>query len=136
MELFASPAFDDHEQVVFFFDRGSGLKAIVALHDTTLGPAIGGCRMWPYASEAEALTDVLRLAKGMTYKAAMARLPFGGGKTVLIGDPRRDKSQALFRALGRAIDTLGGRYYTDEGVGTSPADVDWASAETPYVLGR
>jgi leucine dehydrogenase len=136
MELFSSPAFDDHEQVVFFFDRGSGLKAIVALHDTTPGPAIGGCRMWPYASEAEALTDVLRLAKGMTYKAAMARLPFGGGKTVVIGDPWRDKSQALFRALGRAIDSLGGRYYTGEDVGTSPLDMDWASAETPYVLGR
>ncbi|HSA82527.1 MAG TPA: Glu/Leu/Phe/Val dehydrogenase dimerization domain-containing protein [Geminicoccaceae bacterium] len=136
MDVFASPAFDDHEQVVFFFDRGSGLKAIVALHDTTLGPAIGGCRMWPYASEADALTDVLRLAKGMTYKAAMTSLPFGGGKTVIIGDPRTGKSEALFRALGRAIDSLGGRYYTGEDVGTSPVDMDWASAETPYVLGR
>jgi len=136
MDVFASPAFDDHEQVVFFFDRGSGLRAIVALHDTSLGPAIGGCRMWPYASESEALTDVLRLAKGMTYKAAMAALPFGGGKTVMIGDPGSDKSEALFRALGRAIDTLGGRYYTGEDVGTSPADMDWARAETPYVLGH
>ena len=136
MDVIASPAFDDHEQVVFFFDRASGLKAIVALHDTTLGPAIGGCRMWPYASEAEAVTDVLRLAKGMTYKAAMARLPFGGGKTVIIGDPRTDKSEALFRALGRAIDSLGGRYYTGEDVGTCPADMDWAFAETPCVLGR
>jgi leucine dehydrogenase len=136
MDVFASPAFDDHEQVVFFFDRGRGLKAIVALHDTTLGPAIGGCRMWPYASEAEALTDVLRLAKGMTYKAAMTSLPFGGGKAVIIGDPRTGKSEALFRALGRAIDSLGGRYYTGEDVGTSPIDMDWASAETPYVLGR
>jgi leucine dehydrogenase len=136
MDVFASPAFDDHEQVVFFFDPASGLRAIIALHDTTLGPAIGGCRMWPYASEAEALTDVLRLAKGMTYKAAMAGLPFGGGKTVIIGDPGRDKSEALFRALGRAVESLGGRYYTGEDVGTSPADMDWAGAETSYVLGR
>jgi leucine dehydrogenase len=136
MDVFASPAFDNHEQVVFFFDRASGLKAIVALHDTTLGPAIGGCRMWPYASEADAVTDVLRLAKGMTYKAAMASLPFGGGKTVIIGDPRTGKSEALFRALGRAIDSLGGRYYTGEDVGTCPADMDWASAETACVLGR
>ena len=136
MDVFASPAFDNHEQVVFFFDRRSGLKAIVALHDTTLGPAIGGCRMWPYPSEAEAVTDVLRLAKGMTYKAAMANLPFGGGKTVIIGDPRTGKSEALFRALGRAVDSLGGRYYTGEDVGTCPADMDWAFAETPCVLGR
>ena len=136
MDVLASPAFDNHEQVVFFFDRASGLKAIVALHDTTLGPAIGGCRMWPYPSEAEAVTDVLRLAKGMTYKAAMANLPFGGGKTVIIGDPRTGKSEALFRALGRAVDSLGGRYYTGEDVGTCPADMDWASAETPCVLGR
>lgn len=136
MDVFGSPAYDDHEQVVFFYDRPSGLRAIVALHDTASGPAIGGCRMWPYASDSEALTDVLRLAKGMTYKAAMARLPFGGGKTVIIGDPRQDKSEALFRALGRAIESLGGRYYTGEDVGTSPADMDWAGEETAYVLGR
>jgi leucine dehydrogenase len=135
MDVFASPAFE-HEQVVFFFDPPRGLKAIVALHDTTLGPALGGCRMWPYASEPEALKDVLRLAKGMTYKAAMAGLPFGGGKTVIIGDPTKDKSKALFQALGRAIESLGGRYYTGEDVGTSPADMDWAGAETAYVLGR
>jgi leucine dehydrogenase len=136
MDVFGSPAYDDHEQVVFFYDRPSGLRAIVALHDTASGPAIGGCRMWPYASESEALTDVLRLAKGMTYKAAMARLPFGGGKTVIIGDPQQDKSEALFRALGRTIESLGGRYYTGEDVGTSPADMDWAGEETAFVLGR
>ncbi len=136
MDVFSSPAFDDHEQVVFFFDAPSGLRAIIAIHDATPGPAIGGCRMWPYASEAEALTDVLRLARGMTYKAAMARLPFGGGKTVILGDPRTDKSEALFRALGRAVDSLGGRYYTGEDVGTDPADMDWAGTETLYVLGR
>ena len=135
MDVFSSPAFDDHEQVIFFYDRDSGLQAIIALHDTTLGPAVGGCRMWPYASEAEALTDVLRLSKGMTFKAAMAELPYGGGKTVIIGDSRKDKSEALFRALGRAIDSLGGRYYTGEDVGTSPADMDWAREETRYVLG-
>ena len=136
MDVFASPAFDDHEQVVFFFDPASALKAIVALHDTTLGPAIGGCRMWPYRTEADAVTDVLRLAKGMTYKAAMANLPFGGGKAVIIGNPATQKSEALFRALGRAVESLGGRYYTGEDVGTCPVDMDWAGAETAYVLGR
>jgi leucine dehydrogenase len=135
MDVFSSPAFDQHEQVNFFYHRDSGLKAIIALHDTTLGPALGGCRMWPYASEADAITDVLRLSKGMTFKAAMADLPYGGGKTVIIGDPRTDKSAALFRALGRAIDTLGGRYYTGEDVGTGPTDMDRAHEETPYVLG-
>jgi leucine dehydrogenase len=136
MDVFSSPAFDEHEQVIFFYDRGSGLKAIVALHDTTLGPAVGGCRMWPYATEDDAITDVLRLSKGMTFKAAMADLPYGGGKTVIIGDPRTDKSEALFRALGRAIDSLGGRYYTGEDVGTGPTDMDWAGEETFCVLGR
>jgi leucine dehydrogenase len=136
MDVFSSPAFDDHEQVLFFYDRPSGLKAIVALHDTTLGPAVGGCRFWPYASDVEALTDVLRLSKGMTYKAAMAELPFGGGKTVIIGDPKAMRSEALFRALGRAIHTLAGTYYTGEDVGTTPQDMNWAGQETPYVLGR
>jgi leucine dehydrogenase len=136
MDVFSSPAFDDHEQVSFFYARPSGLRAIIALHDTALGPAVGGCRFWPYRNEDEALTDVLRLAKGMTYKAAMADLPFGGGKTVIIGNPMTDGSEALFRALGRAIHSLGGRYYTGEDVGTKPADMDWAGEETPYVLGR
>jgi leucine dehydrogenase len=136
MDVFTSPAYDEHEQVVFFHDRERGLRAIVAIHDTTLGPAVGGCRMWPYRSDGEALADVLRLARGMTFKAAMANLPYGGGKTVIIGDPRRDKSEALFRALGWAVDSLGGRYYTGEDVGTTPADMDIAGEETPYVLGR
>jgi leucine dehydrogenase len=136
MDVFSSSAWDDHEQVILFHDRESGLKAIVAIHDTTLGPAIGGCRMWPYASEDEALTDALRLAKGMTYKAAMADLPYGGGKTVLLGDSRTDKSEALFRALGRAVNSLAGRYYTGEDVGIGPTDMDFAGEETPYVLGR
>lgn len=136
MDVFSSPAFDDHEQVLFFYDRPSGLKAIIALHDTALGPAMGGCRFWPYADDAEALTDVLRLAKGMTYKAAMADLAFGGGKAVIIGDPRALRSEDLFRAFGRAVHSLGGMYYTGEDVGTSPSDMDWAGKETPYVLGR
>ena len=110
MEVFSSPAFDEHEQVIFFFDRGSGLKAIVALHDTTLGPAVGGCRMWPYATEADAITDVLRLSRGMTFKAAMADLPYGGGKTVIIGDPRTgqvrsavSRARPLHRWPGRPL---------------------------------
>src|SRR3546814_15617658 len=94
----------------------SGLKAIIAIHNTSRGPALGGCRMWPYASEAEALTDVLRLSRGMTYKSALAGLSYGGGKSVVIGDPRRDKSEALFRAMGRAVDSLGGRSTVAEDV--------------------
>lgn len=136
MQLFGHPEFDGHEEVRFICDRDSGLRAIVAVHDTTLGPAIGGCRMWAYASEAEALTDVLRLSKAMTFKAAMAGLAYGGGKSVILGDPRRDKSKALFRAFGRAVAAMAGRYWTGEDVGTSPADMDEAGSETRYVLGR
>ena len=112
MEIFAHPEFDGHERVVFGHDAASGLRAIIAIHNTNLGPALGGCRMWPYASEAEALTDVLRLARGMTYKSALAGLPFGGGKAVILGDPRKDKSEALFLAMGRFVDSFGGRYVT------------------------
>src|SRR5690606_31861993 len=104
MELFATVETMGHEQVVFFHSPDNGLKAIVAIHDTTLGPALGGLRMWPYASEAEALKDVLRLSKGMTYKAAVSGLNLGGGKAVLIGDPA-SKNEAMFRALGRFIDS-------------------------------
>jgi len=136
MELFSHPEFDDHEEVRFFHDRESGLRAIIAVHDTSLGPAIGGCRMWPYASEAEALSDVLRLSRGMTFKAAMAGLAHGGGKSVILGDPRRDKSPALLRAFGRAVAGFDGRYYTGEDVGTAPADMEIAGSITQYVLGR
>ena len=108
MGVFDAVDFDNHENVVFCHERASGLKAIIAIHNTNLGPALGGCRMWPYASDADALADVLRLSKSMTYKAALAGLPSGGGKCVIIGDPARDKSDDLFRALGRAIDRLGG----------------------------
>ncbi|MBT9283306.1 MAG: leucine dehydrogenase [Hydrogenibacillus schlegelii] len=126
---------DDYEQVVFVQDRGSGLRAIIAIHDTTLGPALGGVRMWPYASEEEALRDVLRLARGMTFKSAAAGLDLGGGKAVILGDPKRDKSEALFRAFGRAVHALGGRYITAEDVGTTVEDLEHVFKETPYVTG-
>jgi leucine dehydrogenase len=135
MDLFAYIEKYDYEQVVFCHDAASGLKAIIAIHDTTLGPALGGCRMWMYSSEEEALLDALRLARGMTYKAAAAGLNLGGGKTVVIGDPRKDKSEALFRALGRYVHSLAGRYITAEDVGTTVHDMDIIHMETPYVTG-
>jgi leucine dehydrogenase len=124
-----------HEEVIFFSDRNCGLKAIVAIHDTTLGPALGGTRMWPYASEEEAIEDVLRLSKGMTYKAAVSGLNLGGGKAVIIGDPNKDKSEALFRTYGRYIESLNGRYITAEDVNISVEDIDHIYAETNYVCG-
>ena len=126
---------DGHEEVVFFSDPSCGLKAIVAIHDTTLGPALGGTRMWPYASEQEAIEDVLRLSKGMTYKAAVSGLNLGGGKGVIIGDPKEDKSEALFRAYGRYIESLNGRYITAEDVNISVEDVEHVYTETSYVVG-
>lgn len=135
MDIFEEMARRGHEQVIFNYDRASGLKAIIAIHDTTLGPALGGCRMLPYVSEEAALTDVLRLSEGMTYKAAAAGLDYGGGKTVLVGDPAKDKSEALFRALGRFIDTLHGRYRTGEDVGTSEDDFVHSLRETRYLVG-
>lgn len=125
----------DYEQVVFCQDKATGLKAIIAIHDTTLGPALGGCRMWNYQSEEEAITDALRLARGMTYKNAVAGLNLGGGKSVIIGDPRTGKSEALFRAFGRYVESLGGRYITAEDVGTTEADMDQIFMETKYVAG-
>ncbi|WP_096184217.1 Glu/Leu/Phe/Val family dehydrogenase [Effusibacillus lacus] len=125
----------DYEQLVFCQDEASGLKAIIAIHDTTLGPALGGCRMWTYASESDAIEDALRLARGMTYKAAAAGLNLGGGKTVVIGNPRTDKSEALFRALGRYIQGLNGRYVTAEDVGTTVHDMDIIHQETRFVTG-
>jgi len=124
-----------HEQVAFCHDRVSGLKAIIAIHDTTLGPALGGCRMWPYDSEEEALVDALRLARGMTYKNAAMGLNFGGGKAVILADPRRDKSEELFRAFGKFVESLGGRYITAEDVGVSAEDVATIAVETRYVVG-
>lgn len=125
----------DYEQLVFCYDEVSGLKAIICIHDTTLGPALGGARMWNYESEEEAITDVLRLARGMTYKNAAAGLNLGGGKTVIIGDAKKDKSEAFFRALGRYVNSLGGRYITAEDVNTTVQDMDFIYQETPYVCG-
>jgi leucine dehydrogenase len=135
MPVFDRIEADDYEQVVFCHHRPSGLRAIVAVHSTALGPALGGTRFYPYASEEDAFTDVLRLAKGMTYKAAMAGLDLGGGKAVILGDPARDKSEALLRAFARYVDTLGGRYITAEDVGTTQADMDLIRRETRWVTG-
>jgi len=127
--------FKDHEQVVYLHDKQSGLKAFIAVHDTTLGPAAGGCRMWHYDSEVDALNDVLRLARGMSHKNAVAGLKLGGGKAVIIGNSKTDKSEALFRAMGRMIDSLGGKYISAEDVGISVEDMEIAAEETPYVSG-
>ncbi|GAB5390334.1 MAG: Glu/Leu/Phe/Val dehydrogenase dimerization domain-containing protein [Alphaproteobacteria bacterium] len=135
MAIFKSDAFDGHEGVHFFHDADSGLKAIIAIHNTNLGPSLGGCRFWNYASEEEAHRDVLRLSRGMTYKAAITGLPLGGGKSVIIGDAARDKSPALFRAFGRAVESLGGRYITAEDVNTKPSDMEFVRAETSHVRG-
>lgn len=126
---------NEHEQVIFFHNKEARLKAIVAIHDTTLGPALGGTRMWDYESEEDALRDVLRLSKGMTYKAAAAGLHLGGGKAVLIGDPKKDKSQTMFKMYGRFLNTLGGRYITAEDVGTDVHDMEAVYSETDYVVG-
>ena len=135
MEIFKYLEKYDYEQVVFCQDKTSGLKAIIAIHDTTLGPALGGCRMWTYASEEQAIEDALRLARGMTYKNAAAGLNLGGGKTVIIGDPFKDKNEEMFRALGRFIQGLNGRYITAEDVGTTVSDMDLIHEETNYVTG-
>lgn len=124
-----------HEQVVYFSDAASGLRAIVAIHSTELGPALGGTRFYPYPSEDAALRDVLRLSRGMTYKAAAAGLDLGGGKAVILGDPRRAKSEELLRAYGRFVESLGGRYITAEDVGTSREDMDMIRRETRFVTG-
>ncbi len=126
---------DGYEQVNFWYDRPTGLKAIMAIHSTELGPALGGLRFWPYKSEEDALVDVLRLAKGMTYKAAAAGLNLGGGKAVIIGDPKVDKSEALLRAFGRGVASLNGRYITAEDMGTNVWDMDYISLETKFVTG-
>lgn len=133
--LFSSMSDLGHEQVVFCHNREVGLKAIIAIHDTTLGPALGGTRMWPYEREEEAVEDALRLARGMTYKAAAAGLNMGGGKAVIVADPKKDKSEALFRAFGRFVETLKGRFITGEDVGVDVNDVEYIYMETRYVLG-
>ncbi len=135
MNLFETIHTTEHEQVVFCHNKDAGLKGIIAIHNTTLGPALGGLRMWPYATEQEALDDVLRLSRGMTYKAAVAGLNLGGGKSVLIGDPRKDKSEALFRSFGRFIDSLNGRYITAEDVGIDVNDMEYVFQETDNCVG-
>ena len=135
MALFESPAFEDHEGVHAFFDEKTGLKTIIAVHSTARGPASGGCRMWDYASDEAALDDVLRLSRAMSYKNAMADIPLGGGKSVIIGNAHTDKTPELFEAYGRAVESLGGRYWAAEDVGVSPIDLAYASRTTQYVAG-
>ncbi|MEM8885033.1 MAG: Glu/Leu/Phe/Val dehydrogenase dimerization domain-containing protein, partial [Planctomycetota bacterium] len=126
---------EGYEKVVRCDDPESGLKALISVHDTTLGPALGGLRMWPYMSDQEAFTDVNRLSKGMTYKSAIAETGLGGGKSVIIGNPKTDKSEALFRAMGRFVQSLGGLYTTAEDVGTSVEDCVIIRSETKHVTG-
>ncbi len=135
MKVFNAMKEYNHEEIVFCQDRDTGLRAIIAIHDTTLGPALGGTRMWPYKSEEEALQDVLRLARGMTYKSAAAGLNFGGGKAVIIGDPQRDKNEMVFRSFGRFVQGFNGRFITGEDVGVEVRDMEWVRMETPWVLG-
>jgi leucine dehydrogenase len=133
--MFDKPAFAGHESVHHFFDAKTGLRAIIALHSTARGPAAGGCRMWNYATSDDAFVDALRLSEGMSYKNAMADLPLGGGKAVIWGNSKTDKTPELFRALGRAIETLNGRYWSAEDVGVSVRDMAYAAEMTKYVAG-
>ena len=135
MAVFSLSDFADHEQVVFVSDDKSGLKAIIAVHNSNLGPALGGCRMWPYASEEEAVRDVLRLSRGMTYKSAMANLKLGGGKSVIIGNPRTHKTPELLAEFARALEQLNGRYIAAEDSGTSVADMKYMTQFTQHVAG-
>lgn len=134
-ELFSDLTNMEHEQIVFCSKPEVGLRAIIAIHDTTLGPALGGTRMWNYSTEKEAIRDVLRLSRGMTYKSAISGLNLGGGKAVIIGDSQKDKSEPLFRAFGRFVDGLSGRYITAEDVGITEQDMQWIFSETKYVTG-
>lgn len=135
MSVFSAPAWDGHELVAFGSDAATGLRAIIAVHNSSLGPGVGGCRMYPYASDEAALHDVLRLSRGMTFKSALAGLPMGGGKSVIIGDPRLEKSAAMMRAMGDFVHAQGGRYVAAEDSGTGVDDLRWMSERTPYVSG-
>lgn len=135
MSVFDHKEFDNHEHVAFFNDDASGLKAIIAVHNTHLGPSLGGCRMWTYKDSEEALNDVLRLSRGMTYKAAMANLKLGGGKSVILGDPRKDKSADMMRAMGRFVNRLGGQYITAEDSGIAVSDIKLMAENTDFVGG-
>ena len=125
----------DHEQLLFCNDKATGLKAIIAVHNTVLGPALGGTRMWTYENEMAALNDVLRLSRGMTYKNSISGLNLGGGKAVIIGDSKSMKSEALFRRFGKFVNSLAGKYITAEDVGISPIEMKWVSMETDHVVG-
>ena len=133
--VFGQPSFDNHEQIVFCNDKDTGLKAIIGIHNTVLGPALGGTRMWPYASEWDALNDVLRLSRGMTYKAAITGLNLGGGKAVIIGDARTQKTPELMKRFGEFVHSLSGKYITAEDVGMETADMDIVRGVTPFVTG-
>jgi leucine dehydrogenase len=135
MSVFSNPAFDGHERVVFAENRVAGLRAIIAIHNTRLGAGVGGCRMFPYGSDDEALRDVLRLSRGMTYKSALAGLPFGGGKSVIIGDPRTEKTPQLLAAMAEFIHGLGGQYVAAEDSGIGVEDIRLMSRHTPHVSG-
>jgi len=133
--VFGHLSFDNHEQIVFCNDEETGLKAIIGIHNTNLGPALGGTRMWNYKNEAEALQDVLRLSRGMSYKAAITGLKLGGGKAVIIGDAKTQKTDALMRRFGEFVHSLGGKYYTAEDMGMETRDMDIVREVTPYVTG-
>lgn len=133
--VFGQMSFDNHEQIVFCHDKDTGLKAIIGVHNTVLGPALGGTRMWNYANEWEALNDVLRLSRGMTYKSAVTGLDLGGGKAVIMGDSKIDKTPEMITSFGRYVNSLSGKYITAEDVGTTTADMDRIREVTPYVTG-
>ncbi|MHA3788973.1 Glu/Leu/Phe/Val dehydrogenase dimerization domain-containing protein [Flavobacterium hauense] len=133
--VFGQASFNDHEQIVFCHDKDTGLKAIIGIHNTVLGPALGGTRMWKYANEWEALNDVLRLSRGMTYKSAISGLNLGGGKAVIIGDSKIDKTPEMITRFGQFVHTLSGKYITAEDVGSTTADMDLIRDVTPYVTG-
>jgi leucine dehydrogenase len=133
--MFDLSSYDGHEGVHFFHDAASGLRAVIAIHSTALGPSAGGTRMWDYPDSVSMVTDVLRLSQGMSYKNAMASIPHGGGKAVIWGNSKTGKSEALFRAFGRAVDSLQGRYYTAEDVGIDTADIEIAAQETKFAAG-
>ncbi|MCV0427514.1 MAG: amino acid dehydrogenase [Roseibium sp.] len=133
--VFDHPEMGEHENIVFVQDKDTGLSAIIAVHDTTLGPALGGCRVWPYKNPADALTDALRLSRGMTYKNSLAGLDLGGGKAVIMADPRKEKSIELMESFGRHVERLSGTYITAEDVGVSPNDMDAVARHTDHVRG-
>ena len=135
MEIFDLREFDGHELIVFGHDAATSLRAIIAIHSTALGPAAGGCRMWPYATTADAVCDALRLSRSMSYKNALAGVPFGGGKAVIIGESLQAKTPQLFEAFGRLVDSLGGRYLTAEDIGTTTADMASVARATRHVAG-